>query len=86
MSPEFVLGFTACGCLAVAVFFTRFWLASRDRFFVLLATAFAIFAVNRIVLGTLDEDNEARPVIYVFRLLAFLVILVAIIDKSRRAD
>jgi len=84
VSAEFLLGFTALGCLTIAVFFLRFWRGTGDRFFALMSLAFAIFGVNRIVLGFLDEDNEARPAIYLFRLLAFVVIIVAIIDKDRQ--
>ena len=85
MTPEFLLGFTAFGCMVIALFFARFWRASGDRFFVLMASAFAIFALNRTVLGFLEEDSEARPALYVVRLVAFVIILVAIIDKDRRA-
>jgi hypothetical protein len=83
VSAEFLVGATAMGCLAIAVFFLRFWRLTGDRFHALFALAFAIFGVNRIVLGFLDEDSEARPIVYLARLLAFLVIAVAIVDKNR---
>lgn len=83
MTTQFVLGFTAFGCLAIAMFFLRFWRVTADRFFALMALGFAIFAVNRTVLAFFDEDSEARPILYVVRLLAFAVILAAIIDKNR---
>ena len=85
MTDEFLLGFTAFGCLTIGVFFARFWRASGDRFFALMALAFAIFAVNRFALSFLEEDSEARPLIYSVRLIAFLVIIVAIVDKDRRS-
>jgi len=81
---EFLLGATAMGCLVVALFFARFWRETGDRFFALFAAAFTVFAVNRLVLTFLDEDDEARTVLYVVRLLAFLLIIGAIVDKNVR--
>ena len=85
MTADFLLGATAFGCLVIALFFARFWRVTGDRFFVLMAGAFAVFGLNRIVLGALDPESEARPAVYVIRLLAFVVILVAIVDKDRAA-
>lgn len=85
MSAEFLIGFTAFGCLTIAVFFLRFWKASGDRFFIFMASAFLLLALNRIVLGFLDEQHEARPAVYVLRLVAFAGIVVAILDKDRRS-
>jgi hypothetical protein len=84
-SDDFLLGATAFGCLVVALFFARFWRVTDDRFFALMSLAFALFGVNRILLGFVDEDDEALPGFYLVRLLAFLLILVAIVDKDRSA-
>ncbi len=80
---DFLLGVTTMGCIAIALFFLRFWRTSGDRFFVLFALAFGTFAVNRFVLLFLDEADEARTYIYFVRLLAFLLIIAAIVDKNR---
>ena len=64
------------------LFFLRFWTLSRDRLFLLFCVAFWIFAVNWLLLalgGPLSEH------VYVLRLLTFLVIAAAIVDKNRRA-
>ena len=84
MTGAFILGATAMGCLTITVFFLRFWRETGDRFFALLALGFAMFAVNRGVLVTLDETAEARTYVYAIRLLAFVLIASAIIDKNRR--
>ena len=70
---------------AVALFFLRFHRQTGDRFFALFAVAFAIFALNRIVLLILDDDSEARTVVYLVRALAFGLIVFAIVDKNRPA-
>ena len=80
---DFVLGVTAMGCVVVALFFWRFWRSSGDRFFALFALAFAPFAVTRAVLAALERDDEARAGVYAVRLLAFALIVVAILDKNR---
>lgn len=84
MSADFLTGATAMGCLVIALFFVRFWRGSDDRFFLLFALAFAIFGVNRVVFGFLQESSEARPAVYAVRLLAFVLIAVAVVDKNRQ--
>lgn len=80
---QFLLGVTACGCFVIALFFARFWRATRDPFFALMGLGFAVFAGNRVVLSILDENSEARPAAYVVRLLAFAIIVAAIVVKDR---
>jgi hypothetical protein len=84
LSADFLTGFTAFGCWVGALYFLRFWRETQDRFFGLFAMAFALFGVNRIVFGFLSEDSEARPAIYVVRLLAFMLIVAAIVEKNRQ--
>lgn len=83
MSADFLVGFTAMGCLVAAVLFVGLWQTTSDRLFAFFAVAFATFGVNRIALGFVGEHSEGRPVLYVVRLLAFLVIVAAIADKNR---
>ena len=69
--------------LVVAVFFARMWRRADDRFYLFFAIAFAIFAVHWCVLSGHAGEHTTWP--YVTRLAAFLLILVAILDKNRRA-
>lgn len=82
---QFVHGATFLGNLVIALFFLRFWRQSRDRLFAIFATAFLVFAANRIMLTFLGEENEARTFVYVIRLVAFLLIIAGIVDKNRPA-
>jgi hypothetical protein len=86
VSADFVIGFTAMGCFVAALFFVRFWGATGDRFFVWFALGFAMFGANRVALGFVSEQSEARPALYGVRLLAFVVILVAIVEKNRAPE
>lgn len=79
-----LLGAIAMANLVAGLFFLRFWQRSRDRFFMLFASSFFLEAVNRAALGLSPQPNDGAPTFYVVRLLAFVVILIAIADKNRR--
>jgi len=80
---EIMLGAIAFGCIAVSLFFFRFWKSTRDRFFLLFALSFLIEGVNRVVLYESVGLSEDAPVYYLIRLIAYGLILAAIIDKNR---
>jgi len=80
---DFLDGATALACCAIALFFLRFWRDTHDRLFGILALAFLVFAINRVVLTALQDGDEARTLVYVVRLLAFALIAIAIVDKNR---
>jgi hypothetical protein len=79
---ELLQGATMMGCLTVALFFLRFWRETGDRFFLMFALGFATFGVNRLLLVALDDD-EAETAVYAARLVAFMLIAAAIVDKNR---
>lgn len=79
---DFVDGASCLAGAAIALFFLRFWRASGDRLFLFFALAFALLAVNRVVLALLENQTEAAAVVYLARALAFGLILVAIADKN----
>ena len=68
---------------AIALFFWRFHRATGDRLFGFFAAAFAIFAVDRMLLVALPGDAEARTLAYLVRAAAFVTIIVAIAEKNR---
>jgi hypothetical protein len=81
--PPFISGATFLAYIVAALFFLRFWKETKDRLFALFAVAFAVLGVNRILLTYFAEPHEARTLLYLVRLLAYLVILAAIVDKNR---
>jgi hypothetical protein len=83
VSAEFVSGATMSAALVIAVYFFRYWRQTRDRLFLGFAGGFLVFAVSRLILVFLEEDDEGRVFVYALRLLAFVLILAAIIDKNR---
>lgn len=70
---------------AIALFFLRFWRDSGDRLFIVFAIAFVILGVDWGVRGIWPPSAEARHYFYLARLVAFVLLIVAIIDKNRRA-
>lgn len=79
----FISGSIMMCYLVAGLFFLRFWKETRDRLFAAFAIAFWLLASNRVAFLFIDETNEARSYIYVLRLLAFILILIAIVDKNR---
>lgn len=82
-SHAFAVGALMFGYAVVAVFFLRFWRNTGDRLFGWFAFAFLLLSLNQIGFLLLDERDE-RTAIYVFRLLAFGMIIRGVIDKNRR--
>lgn len=71
------------GYAVVGLFFLRFWKVTRDRLFLFFSLAFWVLAGQRLALGLVRETVEDDTLFYVVRLLGFLLILIAIIDKNR---
>lgn len=80
---EVLLGAVAMGSAVAALFFLRFWRQTRERLFLIFALAFLVDAVMRVVLAVTEVPNEQEPFFYLGRLLTFILIVVAIIDKNR---
>lgn len=80
---QFVSGAIAMGYLVAGLFFLKFWRQSKDRLFSLFALAFFILAGQRLALTLTTDNGEKTVLLYAVRLLAFLIILAAIIDKNR---
>jgi hypothetical protein len=85
MSPlnQTLLGALVMGSFVVGLFFLRFWRRTRDRLFALFALAFWVLGLNWLGLAVLVTTQEQRTIFYVLRLIAFVLILLAIADKNR---
>jgi hypothetical protein len=78
-----MMGAVAMAFLVACMFFLRFWRATRDRLFALFALAFFVLAVNRVSIALNPPPHSEGDYLYWVRLLAFMLILVAILDKNR---
>ena len=81
---EILIGGIAVAALTAGVFFLRFWKSSGDRFFLMFAVAFWIEGAHRIFIYAWAGRDEASPLYYIVRLIAYGLIIAAIVDKNRR--
>jgi uncharacterized membrane protein len=79
-----ISGALIAGYALVALFFLRFWVSARDRLFALFALAFGVLAIQRLALSVTQGSMENQTIFYLLRLAAFVIIIIAIIDKNRR--
>ncbi len=78
-----VAGALTMGYCVAGLFFFRFWRRTADRLFALFAASFAILAIQRIALALTVDIRANSPWLYSLRLVAFLLILAAILEKNR---
>ena len=79
-------GGIAVGCWVAGLFFLRFGRKTHDRLFYIFGVAFWMLSAERIIPITLGIQDENRTSVYLVRLLAFALILFAVIDKNRRGS
>ena len=64
------------------VHFCRFWRRTGDRFFLHFAIAFWLFTLNQLATSIPAVAIETDGYEYLLRVLGFIVILLAIVDKN----
>jgi len=90
MNNDIISGALVMGYAVIGLYFLRFWRQTHDRLFILFAVSFWVLALQRLALALSvnaagsEEKAEGQLVFYCIRLLAFLLILVAIVDKNRK--
>ncbi len=79
-----LLGAIAATCLFISLILVRFWRTTHDRFFLLFGLSFLVEGVSRVCLALVPLASELEPVFYTVRLIVFLIIIFAIVDKNLR--
>ncbi len=79
----FVQGAVSALSVVAALLFARLWRRSHDRLYLLFALAFLVMAASWGAIAWQLGEHGAYP--YATRLVAFLVIIGAIVDKNRRS-
>ena len=79
---EFLSGAITLGYLVAAGFFARFWRKTADRLFLAFAVAFVLLALNQGLAQWLGAADERLGYTYLLRVLGFVLILGAIVDKN----
>ena len=75
------LGFVLCG-----LHFLGFWKRTRDSLFLAFAFAFWLLGLNQAILALADIPVEERSWVYLLRLTAFVLIIVAVVAKNRKGS
>ena len=79
---SFLSGMVTAGFLTASVFFARFWVRTRDLLFAAFSGAFCLLALNQALAALIPPLDERRGYAYALRVVAFLLIVVAIIRKN----
>jgi hypothetical protein len=79
---EFLSGAVAMGFFVAAGFFARFWRGTGDRLFLAFAIAFVLLSFNQALAQWLGAADERVGYTYLLRVLGFLLIAGAIVDKN----
>ncbi len=82
MIDGFLLGIIATSSVVAGIFFLKFWKRTRDFLFLAFGIAFIIEGFDRAAVLNTAKPNEGSPWIYLVRLFAALLILVAILRKN----
>jgi hypothetical protein len=79
---DFLAGAVTLAYVMASVYFLQFWRRTADRLFLAFAAAFMLLALNQVAVFALGVGDERYNYAYILRVLGFILILVAIVDKN----
>jgi hypothetical protein len=79
---DFLSGAVTLAYIVASMYFVHFWRRTADRLFLAFAVAFALLALNQLAVFALGVDDERYNYAYILRVLGFVLILLAIVDKN----
>lgn len=82
---SFLSGAVAFGFLICGLLFLRSWRRTDDPLFLAFSVAFALLGVGQAIHALANIPTEERGPLFLVRLVAFVIILVAIYRKNRIA-
>ena len=85
MLSSFLFGAIAMGYVVAGLFFAKFWRRSGDLLFGIFALAFWLLALSQTIVALIAVPREEQSWVYVLRLIAFGLIIVAIVQKNAAA-
>jgi hypothetical protein len=80
----FFSGAITLGFLLASLFFARYWRRTGDGLFLAFAAAFVLLGLQQALLVLSGIPVEERSPLYLLRLAAFLLIIIAIVRKNAR--
>ena len=76
----------ATAAWVIGLVFLRVWRRTADALFAFFSAAFWLLALSWFLLALFSPTEEARPYVYGIRLVAFLLIIVAVVQKNRATE
>jgi len=80
-------GITTATFAASGIFFLKFYKTSRDPFYLFFCLSCWLLSIERIAIltfiGPAQTNGESSPWVYLIRLVAFSLIVIAIVNKNR---
>jgi hypothetical protein len=80
---SFLAGMTTMGFLVASLVFIRLWRRGNDMLFAWFGVAFLLLALNQAIPVLTSITREEYSWVSLLRLLAFGVIIVAVVHKNR---
>jgi len=77
----FLYGIIFASALTATIFFLQFWRNTKDRLFLYFGLCFGLLGIERLILAFMSLEKEHT--VFFIRLLAFSLIIVAIVQKNR---
>jgi uncharacterized membrane protein HdeD (DUF308 family) len=82
MIDDFLVGVIVAASIIAGLFFLRFWRDTGDSFFLAFGASFILEGLSRMAALFLPEPKQGSLWLYLVRLLAYLLILFAILRKN----
>ena len=79
---DFLSGALTLSYVIASFYFFHFWRRTADRLFLSFGFAFGLLALNQLAVFALGAGDDLSDYAYVLRVLGFVLILFAIIDKN----
>lgn len=83
ISEQFLSGAIVMGFATAGLLFLRYWRRTRQRLFLTFAASFFLLSLNYIWLALTQVPVEERSPLFLVRLLAFSLIVVALFQSNR---
>jgi len=84
MLNDFLSGAIVMGFAVAALLFLKFWQRSREGLFLAFAASFLLLGINQALLTLSGIPVEERSWLYLLRLVAFLLIIAALLWQNRK--
>lgn len=82
MTDQFLSGAVVMGFAVASLLFLSYWRRTRQSLFLTFAASFLLLAVNYAWLAVTQIPAEERSPLFLVRLLAFILIIVAIVQSN----